>query len=305
METFVAIDFETATAQRASACAVGWSKVENGVEVEAGGTLIDPEIAPSEWNRFNISIHGIEPADVVGAPNFVQAWEHVGQIAAGSPLVAHNASFDMSVARAELWRAGVQPVPFRYTCSAALARVAWPEMLSVSLPILAGELDIELDHHDAHSDASASGQVLVAALAALGVATIEEAFARTGRVWSEVRSDLSWTGGGLSGGLSATDMSARTDDFNTDHPLYEQVVVFTGTLRSMTRREAFQRVLDVGGQPGDRVTQHTSILVVGEQDIARMASGQALSSKQSKAADLRLKGIDIQLIGEAEFLRML
>ena len=73
----------------------------------------------------------------------------------------------MSVVRAELSRAGVQPTPFRYTCSAKLARVAWPEMLSVSLPIVADKIGIELGHHDPQSDASASGHVLMAALRAL------------------------------------------------------------------------------------------------------------------------------------------
>lgn len=100
-------------------------------------------------------------------------------------------------------------------------------------------------------------------------------------------------------------MSAHTDEFDVDHPLYEQVVVFTGALDSMTRREAFQLVLDIGGQPADNVTKHTNLLVVGEQDISHLAAGQALSNKQRKAADLRQKGLDIQLVGEVDFLRML
>lgn len=305
METFVAIDFETATAQRASACAIGWSKFDDGVQTQSGATLIDPRIAPDEWSGFNIHIHGIHPEDVVGAPDFIAAWNHVCDVAGGSPLAAHNASFDISVARAEMLRFGVQPTPFHYTCSAALARVAWPEMLSVSLQILADELDIDLDHHDAGSDANACGQILVAAVRELEVDSIEDAFAKTGRRWGEVSSDLTWSGGGPTGGLHAKDMAAHTDDFDRDHPLYGKVVVFTGTLHSMTRREAFQRVLDIGGQPGDGVTKHTNLLVVGEQDMSRLAEGQAFSGKQRKAFDFRQKGLDIQLMGEVDFLRLL
>lgn len=305
METFVAIDFETATAQRDSACAIGWSKFVNGVETESGATFIDPKIDPYEWSGFNISIHGIQPEDVVGAPDFVEAWNHVCGVADGSPLVAHNASFDISVARAEMQRFGAQPTPFRYTCSAALARCAWPELLSVSLPIVADELDLDLDHHDPCSDARASAQVLVAAVSALDASSIEEAFGKTRRRWGEVNSDLTWSSGGSANSLQAKDLSAHTDDFDADHPLYAQVVVFTGTLHSMTRREAFQQVLDIGGQPGDNVTKHTNLLVVGEQDINQLADGQAFSGKQRKAFDLRQKGLDIQLMGEVDFLRLL
>ena len=177
-------------------------------------------------------------------------------------------------------------------------------MLSVSLPILADELDIDLDHHEAHSDASASGQVLLAALHALAFTTIAEAFTATGRRWGEVRSDLTWMASGV-GELRAKAMSASTDEFDPDHPLYGRVVVFTGALDSMTRREAFQLVLNLGGQPGDGVTAQTNFLVVGQQDIQRLAAGQTLSNKQRKAADLRLKGRDIQLVGEDDFLRLL
>lgn len=305
METFVAIDFETAAPQRASACAIGWSKFEQGIQIESGSTLIDPRLPRAEWSAFNIGVHGIQPEDVAGAPDFINAWGHVNSVADGSPFVAHNAGFDIGVVRAEMLRHGATPEPFRYTCSAALSRTAWPEMLSVSLPIVANEIGIELDHHDPGSDARGSAQILVAAVRAIGCQTIEDALARTHRRWGEVSADLSWSAGGPTNSLRASDLSATTEDFDPDHPLFGQVVVFTGTLNSMTRRQAFQRVLDAGGQPGDGVTKHSNLLVVGEQDIARLAGGQAMSGKQRKAADYRQKGLDIQMLGEDDFLRLL
>lgn len=305
MESFIAIDFETAAPQRASACAIGWSKFEQGVQTSSGSTLIDPRLPHDEWSGFNVAIHGIQPEDVVGAPVFIEAWNLVSSVAGGSPFVAHNASFDIGVVRAEMLRFGATPDPFHYTCSAALARAAWPELLSVSLPIVAEELGIELDHHDPCSDACGSAQILVAAVDALGVQTIEDAFAKTHRSWGEVSADLSWSSGGPSTTLRAKDLVASTYEFDPDHPLFGQEVVFTGALHSLTRREAFQRVLDVGGQPGDGVTKRTNLLVVGEQDIAKLAEGQALSGKQRKAADYRLKGLDIQMLGEVDFLRLL
>lgn len=63
-------------------------------------------------------------------------------------------------------------------------------MLSVSLPVVADELGIELDHHNPCSDATVSGQILLAAVEQIGVATIAEALKKTGREWGEVRPDL-------------------------------------------------------------------------------------------------------------------
>jgi DNA polymerase-3 subunit epsilon len=116
METFLAIDFETANARRASACALGWARYEQGERVDSGSLLIDPQLADDEWDGFNISIHGIKPADVRGAPVFTDAWDWIAPHAATGPLIAHNAAFDMGVIRGELYRANLTPEPFKYLC---------------------------------------------------------------------------------------------------------------------------------------------------------------------------------------------
>lgn len=302
---FLAIDFETACGSRASACSVGYAKFCDGELVETGEALIDPGLRPHEWDAFNTSIHGITPQDVVGAPSFMDVWQVIHERHAGVPLVAHNASFDMSVIRAEFSRAGHLPdQPFQYTCSVALARSAWPEMVSVSLGIVADRLGIEIDHHDAKSDAIGSGLVTVEAMKVLGCSTLEEALSKTNRDWGRVERDLSWNTGQKD--LKAADFQPdAAGDFDPEHPLFGRTVVFTGTLQSMERREAFKRLAEVGGVPGNGVTKKTNLLVVGEQELSRLASGASMSSKMEKARTLRTGGQDIELIGEAEFLRRL
>ncbi len=250
-------------------------------------------------------IHGIHPESVAGAPSFEEVWSELERRLAGVPLVAHYAAFDMGVLRLELGRARLRPTDtIRYTCSASMARAAWPDLLSVSLPILADELDIELDHHEPGSDARASGAILLRAVHALGASDVDDALHRVHRVWGQIRKDLTVTRSSRTA-LHAKDFAPNTAGGDTDGPLYGQTVVFTGTLHSMTRREAFQLVSGVGARPGDGVTKATNILVVGEQDIARLAAGETMSAKQRKAAKMRLDGQDIQLMSEMEFLRML
>lgn len=169
--SFLAIDFETATGDRASACALGFAHVVDGVLAATGSTLIDPRLPADDWCFTDV--HGITPQDVAGAPVFAEAWAALDARFAGELLVAHNASFDIGVLRAELDRAGVRPIaPIRSRCSAATARLAWPATPRVTLAHLTTMLGIPLDHHDAGSDARASAAVLLRAAEQLGVADV-------------------------------------------------------------------------------------------------------------------------------------
>ncbi|MEI7559067.1 MAG: 3'-5' exonuclease [Actinomycetes bacterium] len=198
-EEFLAIDFETAASFRESACAVGVAYFAEGVMVENTATLIDPGLGRSAWSHFNIGIHGIQPEDVEGAPTFMEAWTDLMGKYPGVPLVAHNAAFDMGVVRAELTAAGGRlDSPLLYTCSAAVAKATWTDMKSVSLPVISERLGIELNHHEAGSDARACGEVMLHAVEKLGTNSVEEALGHLNRTWGEIQTDLTWTTGSRS-----------------------------------------------------------------------------------------------------------
>lgn len=169
--SFLAIDFETCSQDRA--CALGFAHVVEGVVVETGATLIDPHVRAVDW-RFT-HIHGIAPHDVRGAPTFAEVWRLLDARFSGELLVAHNASFDIGVLRAELRRAAiVSRTPLTYRCSAALARLAWPLIERVTLAHLTAVLGIDLDHHEAGSDARACALVTVAAANALRISNASQ-----------------------------------------------------------------------------------------------------------------------------------
>lgn len=169
-----------------------------------------------------------------------------------------------------------------------------------------GQLELPTHERNPEMNARASADIAARAIAALKARDLDGALVAAGLKWGTVEPDLSWTPCGLPAGhVRSADLSARTDQFDSSHPFFEKVVVFTGALESMTRRMAFQRIYDVGGKPGDGVTQETNVLVLGEQDIRRLADGETFSAKQRKAQLLRAMGQDIQLIGEDDFLRAL
>ena len=92
---FAAIDFETATAARDSACSVAVVEIKDGRVRQSFSALIRPP--ENRYNAFNIKIHGITPADTETAPDFAGVWPELAAHLENKIVVAHNARFDMGV----------------------------------------------------------------------------------------------------------------------------------------------------------------------------------------------------------------
>lgn len=168
---FTAIDFETANGDRSSICAVGLAMVENGRVVDRVSQLIRPE--PLRFDPINISIHGITPQDVAGAPTFAEYWPRLWPQIRG-PLAAHNAAFDISCLRHALDRYGAPYPETDYYCTLVLSRLAWPQHGRYALNHIAQSLGIIFRHHDAEEDAVACAMVLLAACRQFKAAALEE-----------------------------------------------------------------------------------------------------------------------------------
>ena len=69
--TFTALDFETATSQRASVCEVGMCFVRDGQIMSSPSYLMRPP--GNLYDPANIAIHGITPRMTADAPEF---WLH-------------------------------------------------------------------------------------------------------------------------------------------------------------------------------------------------------------------------------------
>ena len=81
----------------------------------------------------------------------------------------------------------------------------------------------------------------------------------------------------------------------SERPLADQVVVFTGKLSSLGRKEAQALVISLGGSSADEVTPRATMVVVGAEGF----SGGEKSQKLRKAEDLGLK-----IVSENDFCRM-
>lgn len=118
---FTAIDFETANGKRNSACALGLVRVENGKIVFSKEWLISPP--EMYFHPINVSIHGITEDDVKNEPNFNYIWKKIEAYIENQMVIAHNASFDLSVLRACLDTYGIRNPNAEYLCTCKLVEI--------------------------------------------------------------------------------------------------------------------------------------------------------------------------------------
>jgi DNA polymerase-3 subunit epsilon len=163
----IAIDFETATEARASACSVGLAFIEEGRVVRVEERLIRPP--ENRYSPFNIAVHGIRPEHTAHAPDFAEVIAEFAGEFEGARMIAHNASFDFSVLRASLDYCGLEYPEVSYLCSVKLAQRHWPELGSHRLNVLAAHLGLTFLHHNAAEDARICAQACLAMAAEAGV----------------------------------------------------------------------------------------------------------------------------------------
>lgn len=163
----IAIDFETATEARASACSVGLAFIEEGRVVRVEERLIRPP--ENRYSPFNIAVHGIRPEHTAHAPDFAEVIAEFAGDFEGARMIAHNASFDFSVLRASLDYCGLEYPEVSYLCSVKLAQRHWPELGSHRLNVLAAHLGLTFLHHNAAEDARICAQACLAMAAEAGV----------------------------------------------------------------------------------------------------------------------------------------
>jgi DNA polymerase-3 subunit epsilon len=277
---FVALDVETANADLASICAVGLVRFRDGKVCENLSTLVNPH---DHFDEMNISIHGINPADVADAPGMDIVYPRLAAFVS-SGIVVHHTHFDHSAFRKVSTKYSFPEFACRWLDSSSVARRAWAKCAKrgYGLADLAVDLAIEFKHHDATEDARCAGEILLRAIADTGI-PLEDWLTLVGRP------------------IGAEGPVAR--EGNPQGPLHGEVITFTGKLQ-IERDRAARLAAMAGCTVADSVTKKTSILVIGEQDI-RLLRGHEKSTKQRKAEEMLKAGAHLRILGEVDFLMLL
>lgn len=158
--TFTAIDFETATSNRNSACAVGIITVENGIITDEYYTLIKPPNNEYDWHTTQV--HGLTRKDTQNAHTFDKIYPEIKKRLQGKIVVAHNESFDRNVLQKTMAENGLDyselNLAKRWECTMKLCR-ANNKYPSGKLDECCAVDNIELNHHEALSDARACAEL--------------------------------------------------------------------------------------------------------------------------------------------------
>lgn len=278
---FVAVDVETANADRSSICQLGIGMVTNEGHIHTLSFLIDPE---TEFEDFNVNLHGIGPSTVRGHPVFRDVLQAMRPFLERHTLIQHS-TFDQQAINAACRRYGLPPLKTNWLNSVTIAQQAWPEFKGKGghgLGHLKERLVLSFQHHDAAEDAKAAAMVVLLA---------EE---KTGENFTELAKGAKRNSGQLKHQKSVA-IEGRQGG-----ALFGHVGCFTGQL-SMSRTEAATIAAGAGITVKAGVSKKVTLLIVGDQDLT-LLNGHDKSTKHRRAEELIAEGHEIRIISETEFL---
>lgn len=158
MNTFAALDFETANQHRSSVCSVGLVFVENGLVVDKYYELIKP--VPNFYSYWNTQVHGLVADDTDYAAEFPELWLDLSKRLKNMPLVAHNSMFDEGCLKAvlQVYHLPLHQNPF--FCTYRKSKALFPHLPNHKLPTVSQYLGYHLEtHHNALADAEACAHI--------------------------------------------------------------------------------------------------------------------------------------------------
>lgn len=301
---FIAIDFETANSDLSSACSIGIACVLDCEVVKTFSSYIKP--LAGHFDNVNIGIHGITPDAVHNSPSLNDLLPEIEAFfSVHTPIVAHNANFDMSV--------------LKQSASTSSLEFFYVDTMDISSLLLGGRyglkkcadmLSIELgNHHDAACDALVCASFVIRALQHANCSSLWEYIAKERDINLRRFSELAPTEKFHENkkkhrrfnSVRPCDLCVTTSNIDTSGSLYNANIVFTGEL-SIDRPTAMQIALNAGAVIKTSVSKKTNFLVVGKQDKS-LVGEDGISTKEENAYKLNASGTaNIRIIDEAEFI---
>lgn len=148
---FTAIDFETANSSPSSICQIGLARFENGTLVHSVDQLVRPP--ENMYQYYNTKVHGIHSKMTENAPTFEQLWPSMKQFIQHQHVVAHNIQFDSTCLKQVLQHYDLPGVYYTKHCTVRIYKRG--------LAHLCDRYNIDLQHHNAYSDALACAHLFV------------------------------------------------------------------------------------------------------------------------------------------------
>lgn len=292
-EAYIVMDVETTglSTEYDEIIEVAALRVQNGEVVGQFSTLVRPE---NEISEFVTELTGITNAELSAAEPIETILPDFKDFIGADILVGHNINFDVNFLYDAFCRCSGYIMQNDFVDTMRIARKLLPELEHHRLDDLIRYCGIEEREthralNDCHKTFDIYRRMRTAAEETFG--TIE-AFKKAFKRKPAPHLDLT---------------TITPDDgaeFDETHLFYGKTCVFTGKLENLTRKEAAQLVVNVGGNVENSVTKKTNFLVMGGFDYCTSLK-DGKSSKRKKAESLILKGADLQILTETDFFDIL
>ena len=288
---FVTIDVETANSDVGSICQIGLAKYLNGKLIDTYCTLIAPQ---TSFSRQNTEVHGITSSMVKDAPSMYDIYGKLLKFI-GENIVVSYTNFDQRALKQSLENHKL-PVPQLQWVDATILVRRTCQRFSVkgyNLANVCKEWNYSFTHHDALEDAKACGFITVTILRENSLSIhdwVEES--EYNRVHRQQRR------------VNNKSYSSNTTKTGDETGQYAGLnICFTGDL-SISRTDIAEIAAKNGFNVKAGVSKKLNYLVVGSQDLTLLA-GYEKSSKHRKAEELIQSGMDIKILVEKEFLKLI
>lgn len=251
-----------------------------------------------EWISRYVDDHitdltGITNEMLESAPEPTVVMPQLKAFVGESILIAHNAGFDINFIYDALKNSNDLILGNDYIDTLRIARKVFPQLEHHRLSDIASACSVnQLNAHRAEADCLVTAQCYEYMRSVILANNTEEDFQKL-FTQKQVRYNNS-----LSSIIPTVD---AIDDTN---PIYGKVIVFTGALSSMGRKEAFQIVANLGAIPEDAITKKTNYLVIGNTDFIKSIT-DGKTSKMKKAENMQQKGSEICIVSENAFFDLI
>lgn len=295
-DSYCVIDIETTGLSPSwdSIIEISALKVSSNSVIDTFSSLVQPFSTTDHYvNEYITQLTGITNEMLSSAPKEKEVIPKFKNFIGSSVLIGHNVHFDINFLYDSFENHLNIPLENDFIDTMRIARKLHPELPHHRLADIAELYDIDYSSaHRALKDCEITNNCYI------------QMKKKISNQYESLDLFAKLSGKHYSSSVKAKDIHATTEEFDDTNILYGKVVVFTGTLEKLTRKEAMQIVANLGGINGDGITKRTNYLVVGNNDYCTLIK-DGKSNKLKKAEQLKLNGQDIEILPENVFYDML
>ena len=285
IDNYCVLDLETTglSPNYDSIIEIGIIKVKENKIVDKYNSLINPGFL---INEYITSITGITNEMLKGKPKIIDLKKEVLNFIGNDVLVGHNISFDVSF----LQKGFNEELKNEYIDTLQFCRKLFKELSHHRLTDMSNYLEISRNEHRSMSDCLCTKELYDC---------IKEKMKNNGLEINDIFAKKNYS----SKNIDIHAIKPDNIEIDEDNFFYNKHCVFTGKLEKMTRKDAMQLVVNVGGILDNSVTKKTNYLILGNNDYCSSIK-DGKSSKHKKAEKYKLEGQDIEIIDEDTFYNL-